>query len=97
MKTKGRPHSDAGNFPRRHERFTAGKNGVWIIDVDGLRIVHLGDLGHLLDKAQLKKLGDVDILMIPVGGVTRSTASKPTSCASKSSRDATCCRCTTGT
>ncbi len=46
-----------------------GKNGVWIIDVDGLRIVHLGDLGHLLNKTQLKKLGTVDVLMVPVGGV----------------------------
>jgi L-ascorbate metabolism protein UlaG (beta-lactamase superfamily) len=46
-----------------------GKNGVWIIDVDGMRIVHLGDLGHQLNKAQLKKLGTVDVLMVPVGGV----------------------------
>jgi L-ascorbate metabolism protein UlaG (beta-lactamase superfamily) len=46
-----------------------GKNGCWIIDVDGLRIVHLGDLGHMLNKTQLKKLGTVDILMVPVGGV----------------------------
>jgi len=46
-----------------------GKNGCWVMDVDGLRIVHLGDLGHKLNKLQLKKLGKVDVLMIPVGGV----------------------------
>jgi len=46
-----------------------GKNGCWIIDIDGIRIVHLGDLGHQLNKAQLKKLGSVDVLMVPVGGV----------------------------
>src|SRR5262249_50378479 len=46
-----------------------GKNGVWIVDVDGLRIVHLGDLGHMLNKTQLKKIGTVDVLMVPVGGV----------------------------
>jgi L-ascorbate metabolism protein UlaG (beta-lactamase superfamily) len=46
-----------------------GKNGVFILDVDGLRIVHLGDLGHSLSKEQLRKLGTVDVLMIPVGGV----------------------------
>jgi L-ascorbate metabolism protein UlaG (beta-lactamase superfamily) len=46
-----------------------GKNGVFIIDVDGLRIVHLGDLGHSLSDDQLKVLGEVDILMVPVGGV----------------------------
>ncbi len=46
-----------------------GRNSVFIIDVDGLRIVHLGDLGHSLSEAQLRRLGTVDILMIPVGGV----------------------------
>jgi L-ascorbate metabolism protein UlaG (beta-lactamase superfamily) len=46
-----------------------GKNGVFILDVDGLRIVHLGDLGHTLSKEQLRKIGTVDMLMIPVGGV----------------------------
>lgn len=46
-----------------------GKNAVFILEVDGLRIVHLGDLGHLLTKAQVKQIGPVDVLMIPVGGV----------------------------
>lgn len=46
-----------------------GRNSVFILDVDGLRIVHLGDLGHTLSEAQVRRLGDVDILMIPVGGV----------------------------
>jgi L-ascorbate metabolism protein UlaG (beta-lactamase superfamily) len=46
-----------------------GKNGIWIMEVDGLKIVHLGDLGHQLSDAQLKRVGEVDILMIPVGGV----------------------------
>jgi L-ascorbate metabolism protein UlaG (beta-lactamase superfamily) len=46
-----------------------GKNGVWILDVEGIRIVHLGDLGHQLIPAAVRKLGTVDVLMIPVGGV----------------------------
>jgi L-ascorbate metabolism protein UlaG (beta-lactamase superfamily) len=46
-----------------------GKNSVFILEVDGFRIVHLGDLGHLLSKDQIKKIGTVDVLMIPVGGV----------------------------
>jgi L-ascorbate metabolism protein UlaG (beta-lactamase superfamily) len=46
-----------------------GKNGIWIIEADGLKIVHLGDLGHQLTDDQIKKIGEVDILMIPVGGV----------------------------
>lgn len=46
-----------------------GKNTVHILEVDGWKIVHLGDLGHLLTPAQLKKIGPVDVLMIPVGGI----------------------------
>jgi len=46
-----------------------GKNTVFIFDVDGLRLVHLGDLGHLLNATQVKQIGPVDVLMIPVGGV----------------------------
>jgi L-ascorbate metabolism protein UlaG (beta-lactamase superfamily) len=46
-----------------------GLDGVWIIEADGLKIVHLGDLGHTLTEDQLKKIGEVDVLMIPVGGV----------------------------
>ncbi|MBN2378999.1 MBL fold metallo-hydrolase [candidate division WOR-3 bacterium] len=45
-----------------------GKNTVFVIETEGLRICHLGDLGHLLTDKQVKKLGKVDILMIPVGG-----------------------------
>src|SRR5262245_43422515 len=46
-----------------------GKNGCWVMDIDGIRIAHLGDLGHTLNKNQIKKLGKIDVLMIPVGGV----------------------------
>jgi L-ascorbate metabolism protein UlaG (beta-lactamase superfamily) len=46
-----------------------GKNTIFIVEVDGLRIVHLGDLGHLLNERALKAIGQVDVLMIPVGGV----------------------------
>jgi L-ascorbate metabolism protein UlaG (beta-lactamase superfamily) len=46
-----------------------GKNSVWIVDVDGLTIVHLGDLGHELSDDQVKAIGKVDVLMVPVGGI----------------------------
>lgn len=45
-----------------------GSDTIYLIEVDGLRIVHLGDLGALLSSAQIKQLGRVDILMVPVGG-----------------------------
>lgn len=45
-----------------------GKNTVTIFEVEGMRVVHLGDLGHLLSDEQVKAIGKVDVLMIPVGG-----------------------------
>ena len=46
-----------------------GPNEVFILDMEGLRAVHLGDLGHELDTAQLAALGRVDLLFIPIGGI----------------------------
>lgn len=54
-------HDNAGGRKR-------GSNTVHIVDADGLRFVHLGDIGHMLSPAELKKLGRVDVLMLPVGG-----------------------------
>ncbi len=45
-----------------------GKNSIFIFETDGLVICHLGDVGHLLNDEQIKSIGPVDVLMIPVGG-----------------------------
>lgn len=45
-----------------------GKNIIFYFEVDGVKVAHLGDLGHKLDARQLAELGKVDILLIPVGG-----------------------------
>jgi L-ascorbate metabolism protein UlaG (beta-lactamase superfamily) len=45
-----------------------GRNTVYTITMDALRLCHLGDLGHKLSDEQLAKVGDVDILFIPTGG-----------------------------
>ena len=45
-----------------------GENIVFLIEAEGIRICHLGDLGHLLTTEQLSGIGRVDVLMIPVGG-----------------------------
>lgn len=47
-----------------------GLNSIFILQLEGLRIVHLGDLGHLLSEEQIKALGQIDVLLIPIGGVT---------------------------
>ncbi len=60
---KGMPtyHDDAGGKLR-------GNNAIICFEVDGIRICHLGDLGHPLSDKQTAELGSVGILLIPVGG-----------------------------
>lgn len=45
-----------------------GKNIIYRIEIDGINVVHLGDLGHVLDSTKVEELDGVDILMVPVGG-----------------------------
>ncbi|HJX13604.1 MAG TPA: MBL fold metallo-hydrolase, partial [Dehalococcoidales bacterium] len=45
-----------------------GKNTVFCLEIDGLNVCHAGDLGHVLTEAQVKAVGRVDVLMVPVGG-----------------------------
>lgn len=45
-----------------------GGNILFCFNVDGIRVCHLGDLGHQLNTQQLNDLGKVDILLTPVGG-----------------------------
>lgn len=52
-----------------------GKNTVYVINVDNLRVCHLGDLGHTLSEEQVGEIGEVDILLAPVGGVYTVDAS----------------------
>jgi L-ascorbate metabolism protein UlaG (beta-lactamase superfamily) len=53
-----------------------GKNTIYAIAIDDVAVVHLGDLGHPLS-AQLKEsLGNVDVLLVPVGGHNSLDASK---------------------
>jgi L-ascorbate metabolism protein UlaG (beta-lactamase superfamily)/tetratricopeptide (TPR) repeat protein len=40
-------------------------NTIWLLELDGLRIAHLGDNGPL-SEANLQELGHVDILMMPI-------------------------------
>ncbi|MPN28708.1 hypothetical protein SDC9_176153 [bioreactor metagenome] len=41
---------------------------MYLVEMDGLRLLHAGDLGHIPDKAALAELGCIDILLIPIGG-----------------------------
>lgn len=46
-----------------------GENRIFTIVIDGVRVCHLGDLGHEIDENLMSEIGPVDVLLIPVGGV----------------------------
>jgi L-ascorbate metabolism protein UlaG (beta-lactamase superfamily) len=45
-----------------------GLNTVVCFTIDDIKLCHLGDLGHVLSPEQVKEIGVVDILFVPVGG-----------------------------
>jgi L-ascorbate metabolism protein UlaG (beta-lactamase superfamily) len=47
-----------------------GRNTVYLIEIDDVRICHLGDLGHKLDDAEAEAVATPDVLLVPVGGKT---------------------------
>ena len=46
-----------------------GLNTIFCVNMDGINICHLGDLGHVPAAAEISLIGKVDLLLIPVGGV----------------------------
>jgi len=61
-------------FHDRERGRKRGKNTIYLIEVDEIAVCHLGDLGHVLTAEQVEELGDVDVLLLPVGGVSTINA-----------------------
>lgn len=55
-------HHDAEAGRRR------GKNTMVVVDLAGVRVAHLSDMGHEPTEAQYRALGRIDVLLVPVGG-----------------------------
>ena len=45
-----------------------GRGTAFVVELDGLHTIHLGDVGHLLTQEELGDIGSVDIACVPVGG-----------------------------
>ncbi len=63
--------ADISGIPTFHDDKNGaerGTNTVFVYDVDGIKICHLGDIGHELSSEQLEKIDGIDILLMPVGG-----------------------------
>jgi L-ascorbate metabolism protein UlaG (beta-lactamase superfamily) len=50
-----------------------GRGTAFVVELDGLHTIHLGDVGHLLTEEELGDIGAVDIACVPVGGVLNPT------------------------
>jgi L-ascorbate metabolism protein UlaG (beta-lactamase superfamily) len=61
---------DADNGKQR------GKNTVFLIELDEVIVCHLGDLGHIPSTKQLEAMNNVDVLLVPVGGLHSLTAAE---------------------
>jgi L-ascorbate metabolism protein UlaG (beta-lactamase superfamily) len=57
-----RTYHDANNGADR------GYNTVFLFEVEGMTVCHLGDLGHALSAGQAETLSSTDVLLIPAGG-----------------------------
>ncbi|NQU99650.1 MAG: MBL fold metallo-hydrolase [Parcubacteria group bacterium] len=44
-----------------------GPNNIFVIEMEKIKVCHLGDLGHKLSDTQVEMIDGIDILMIPVG------------------------------
>ena len=62
-----RTFRDDANGERR------GRGTAFVIELDGLHTIHLGDVGHLLTQEELGDIGSVDIACVPVGGPLNPT------------------------
>lgn len=58
------------------KRPLAQENTIFVFDMDGLTVCHLGDLDHVPVQEQIEALGDVHVLLIPVGGAPTLSASQ---------------------
>ena len=70
-------HHDEGQGSQR------GGNTIFCFALDGLQVCHLGDLGHIPTEQQIKQIGTVDLLLLPVGGVYTIDPSQATLTAQK--------------
>ena len=53
-----------------------GRNACYLFDFGGLKICHLGDLGHIPSQAQIEALNSVDVLLVPVGAKSTINAAQ---------------------
>ncbi|MGH7622386.1 MAG: MBL fold metallo-hydrolase [Gemmatimonadaceae bacterium] len=52
----------------KEKQIESGRNIAFIIEVEDMRIGHLGAIGHVPTSDQVEEMSNVDVLLVPVGG-----------------------------
>ena len=60
-------------FRDEHKGKDRGQNIAFISELDGVHVIHLGDIGHLLTEDKLTEIGPVDVACVPIGGALSAT------------------------
>jgi len=66
---KGVPIKGVATYHDAEKGSQRGANVVFCMSVDGINICHMGDLGHAISEEQAREIGQVDVLLLPVGGL----------------------------
>ncbi len=59
-----------GTYHDERQGATHGPNVSFVVEMEGVRVCHLGDLGHAPTSDQVEKMSSVGVLLIPIGGNT---------------------------
>ena len=62
--------SGIGTYHDGEQGAERGKNTVYVVEMEGLTLCHLGDLGHPLNSQTMRDIGKADIVFVPVGDVS---------------------------
>ena len=68
--------TETATFHDEQQGALRGENTVRVFSAGGVRVAHLGDLGHLLTAEQLRSIGPVDVVLVPVGDIYTIDAAK---------------------
>jgi L-ascorbate metabolism protein UlaG (beta-lactamase superfamily) len=63
-----------GTYHDNEKGAARGKNTVFFMEIDEVKVCHLGDIGHVPTSEQIEQMSGVDILMVPVGGLSTINA-----------------------
>jgi L-ascorbate metabolism protein UlaG (beta-lactamase superfamily) len=83
QEAKGIQFKGIATFHDKSQGGERGSNTIFCFSLDGVRVCHLGDLGHLLSDEQIAEIGEIDLLFIPVGGRATIDAAEATELVSK--------------